>query len=328
VRRPGVIGALLLAVAALIACGTTTPAARETPVITPGGPEPPNVGTAPSPSRVAPAPDQSCDPTASLRPSGPLPPPGQPPAGSTMAEIVERGRLIAGVDQTTYPFGFRDPFTGELAGFDIDMLHAVSAALFGDPGKIQFKAITSAERITALQQGQVDIVARTMTIDCSRLRQVGFSTVYYQAGQRVLVNRGSSVTGIGDLAGRKVCATKGSTSMDTISHAASHPVAVTVDHWTDCLVLMQQGQIDAVSTDDTILVGMAAQDPYTSIVGPRFTDEPYGIAVPKQDEDFVRFVNAVLEKVRADGTWTAVYQRWLGDKLGPVPAPPTARYRD
>lgn len=327
-KRPRVIGALLLAVAVLTACGTATPAVQQTPVIAPGGPEPPNVGTAPSPSGAAPAPDQSCDPTASLRPSGPLPPPGQMPAGSTMAKIVERGRLIAGVDQTTYPFGFRDPFTGELTGFDIDMLHAVSSALFGDPGKIQFKAITSAERITALQQGQVDIVARTMTIDCSRLKQVGFSTVYYQAGQRVLVNRGSSVTGIGDLAGRKVCATKGSTSMDTISRATSHPVPVTVDNWTDCLVLMQQGQIDAVSTDDTILVGMAAQDPYTSIVGPRFTDEPYGIAVPKPNEDFVRFVNAVLEKVRADGTWTAVYRHWLGDKLGPVPAPPTARYRD
>ncbi|MBV9843606.1 MAG: glutamate ABC transporter substrate-binding protein [Kutzneria sp.] len=245
-----------------------------------------------------------------------------------MARIAERGRLIAGVDQTTYPFGFRDPFSGELTGFDIDMLHAVSAALFGDPNRIQFKTITSAERISALTQGQVDIVARTMTIDCSRAQQVGFSTVYYVAGQRVLVNRGSSVTGIGDLTGRKVCATKGSTSLDAIAAAASHPVPVSVDNWTDCLVMMQQGQVDAVSTDDTILVGLVAQDPYTVIVGPRFTDEPYGIAVPKQDEDFVRFVNAVLERMRADGDWRASYQRWLGTRLGPVPDPPPARYRD
>jgi polar amino acid transport system substrate-binding protein len=290
-------------------------------------PEPPGVAGSPAPTTTS-APDTSCDATASLRPSGPLPPPGQMPANSTMDRIVQRGRLIAGVDQNTFPMGFRDPVTGQLEGFDIDMLHAVSEALFGDPNRIQFKAITSADRIPALQQGQVDIVARTFTIDCARAQQVAFSTVYFSAGQRVLVDTNSTVTDIGGLAGKKVCATKGSTSLEALAEVSSHPQLVSVDNWTDCLVLMQQGQVDATSTDDTILAGLAAQDPYTKVVGPTFAAEPYGLAVPRTDTDFVRFINAVLEKIRADGTWTADYKHWLGDRLGPVPQPPTARYQD
>ena len=312
----------------LAGCGSNLPVQPVDSASSVSVPQPPGVAGSPAPTTSTNSPDTSCDATASLRPSGPLPPPGQMPDGSTMARIVQRGRLIAGVDQNTFPMGFRDPVTGQVEGFDVDMLHAVSDALFGDPDRIQFKAITSADRIPVLQQGQVDIVARTFTIDCARAEQVGFSSVYFSAGQRVLVDSNSTVQDIGGLAGKKVCATKGSTSLDALTKVASHPQLVSVDNWTDCLVLMQQGQADATSTDDTILAGLAAQDPYTKVVGPRFADEPYGLAVPKTDTDFVRFINAVLEKIRADGTWTADYKHWLGDRLGPVPNPPSPRYQD
>jgi polar amino acid transport system substrate-binding protein len=313
---------------ALAGCGSTLPVQPVDSSSSVTVPEPPGVAGAPAPTTGKGAPDTNCDATASLRPTGPLPPPGQMPEGSTMARIVQRGRLIAGVDQNTFPMGFRNPVTGQVEGFDVDMLHAVSQALFGDPDRIQFTAITSADRIPALQRGQVDIVARTFTIDCARAEQVGFSSVYFSAGQRVLVDVNSPVQDIGGMAGKKVCATKGSTSLDALTKVASKPQIVSVDNWTDCLVLMQQGQVDATSTDDTILAGLAAQDPYTKVVGPRFADEPYGLAVPKTDTDFVRFINAVLEKIRADGTWTNDYKHWLGDRLGPVPAPPTPRYLD
>ena len=95
-------------------------------------------------------------------------------------------------------------------------------------------------------------------------------------------------------------------------------------YWTDCLVLLQQGQVAAISTDDSILAGLAAQDPWTRIVGPRFTDEPYGLAISKQHPDFVRFVNAVMARLRSNGQWAASYARWVGT---PVPTPPPARYR-
>jgi polar amino acid transport system substrate-binding protein len=328
VRTAGLIAALALVVPVLAGCVAVPPRAPVETAPSVSVPQPPGVSGSPPPSPSTSPANATCDAPASLRPNGPPPPPGQPPAGSTMARIVQRGRLIAGVDQNTYPFGFRDPFTGQLEGFDIDMLRAVARALFGAPDKIQFRAITSADRILVLEQGEVDIVARTFTIDCSRAEQVGFSSVYFQAGQRVLVNSNSTVRDIGDLGGKKVCATKGSTSLDSLTRVASQPRLVSVDNWTDCLVLMQQGQVDAISTDDTILAGLAAQDPYTKIVGPKFTDEPYGLAVPKLDTDFVRFINAVLDQVRANGTWTNSYQHWIADRLGPVPAPPTPHYQD
>ena len=126
------------------------------------------------------------------------------------------------------------------------------------------------------------------------------------------------------LGGKRVCATKGSTSIANIRAAPSHPVPVPVPFWTDCLVLLQQGDVAAISTDDSILDGLAAQDPGTKIVSPRFTSEPYGLAISKQHSDFVRFVNAVLQRLRANGRWAASYAHWVGT---PVPAPPPARYR-
>lgn len=268
------------------------------------------------------------DPTASLRPQGAPPAPNALPAGSTMAQIRQQGKLIVGVDQNTFKFGFRDAFTGQIEGFDIDMARAVATAIFGNADSLQLKILTSSQRIPALQEGQVDIVIRTMSITCDRLEDVEFSSVYYEAGQRVLVKKNSGYTGIDSLGGKKVCATAGSTSLRNIANAPAKPIAVQVPDWTDCLVMLQQNQVDAMSTDDTILAGMAAQDPFTEVVGEPFWAEPYGMAIPKGQTDFVRFVNAVLERMRTDGTWTSIYDEWLFELLGPAPAPPQARYRD
>ena len=263
----------------------------------------------------------SCDPEASLRPGGP---PRVAP-GSFMARIRARGYLIAGVDPGTYHFGFLNPLDGQFEGFDIDMLHAVAKAIFGDPGKIEFRSIPDAQRIRAVQSGAVDIVAHTMIITCARLSLVDFSTVYFDTGQRVLVPKDSPVTGIGDLGGKKVCATSGSLSLANVRAAPSHPIPVARPYWTDCLVLLQQGDVAAISTDDAILAGLAAQDPATKLAGPRFTNDPYGVAISRQHPDFARFVNAVLAQLRADGQWAASYAHWIGT---PVPAPPPARYKN
>jgi polar amino acid transport system substrate-binding protein len=264
----------------------------------------------------------ACDPTASsLRPAGPP----QVTSGSFMARIRARGHLIAGVDQSTYHFGFLNPLDGRIEGFDIDMVHAIAKAIFGNPNKVVFKAISDAQRIPDIRSGAVDIVAHTMTINCARLQEVDFSSVYFDAGQRVLVQSNSRATSLADLGGKRVCATTGSTSIANIRAAPSHPIAVAVPFWTDCLVLLQQGDVAAISTDDSILAGLKAQDPWTKIVGPRFTSEPYGLAISQQHPDFVRFVNGVLQRLRTDGQWAASYAHWVGT---PVPAPPPARYKD
>lgn len=318
--------ALALVFAALTLTGCATVTTTSVPTVPARIPTP--GGAAPAASSVAPAVQQCGDLLASPPPLSPLPAPGQLPAGSTMAKIVQRGKLVVGVDQNTLNMGFRDPFTGQLQGFDIDMARAVAQALFGDPDAIQLRALTSEQRIPALQHGEVDLVVRTMTITCDRRTQVAFSSEYFEAQQRILVKKNSGIGGPEQLAGKRVCATKGSTSLATLQALPTKPVAVGVADWTDCLVMLQQGQVDAVSTDDVILAGMAAQDRYTEIVGASLAPEPYGIAMPRGEEDLVRFVNGVLEQVRGSGAWAASYRRWLDGLLpGPVPAPPAPHYQ-
>jgi polar amino acid transport system substrate-binding protein len=259
------------------------------------------------------------DPTASLRPPATLPRAGAMPAGSFMARIQKRGRLIAGVDQNTLLLAYLNPFTGQLEGAEIDLVRELARAIFGNPNAVEFRAITTEQRIPEVQDGDVDIVVDAMTITCERRRDVDFSTVYYDAGQRMLVPSSSTARNIHDLAGKRVCATKGST---TIQNLANYPVhRVGVDQRTDCLVDLQEGLVDAVSSDDTILLGFQHQDPYTKVIGPRLSDEPYGMAIARSHPEFVRFVNGVLARLRSDGRLSGIFHQWLGSAASPPPQP-------
>jgi polar amino acid transport system substrate-binding protein len=254
--------------------------------------------------------------------------PGPNPGAANLAAIRERERLIVGVSADTLLFGARNPETGELEGFDIDILKEVARGIFGDaaPGRLEYKVINYADRLPNLENGTVDLVAHTMTINCERWKRINFSSEYFRAGQKILLRSDlvdAGVDSVSELTGQKVCAPDGSTNIEEIR---KHPNVETVaaPDLTDCLVLFQQGQVDGITGDDTVLAGFAAQDPYGKVVGAAFSEEPYGIGVKKDQVDLVRFVNSVLERIRADGTWTSISRRWLGD-LAP-PAPPQAVY--
>jgi polar amino acid transport system substrate-binding protein len=265
------------------------------------------------------------------------------PAGSYMAAIQKRGFLLAGVDQNTLLWGYRNP-EGQLAGFDIEMVNRVAQAIFGGSWAqhIRYVIVPNSNRVSAVAGGQVDIVAETMTITCSRQQPapgrpvdpgaccVDFSTEYYDAAQRVLVPDTSSIHALADLAGKRVCAAKGSTSLANLTERVPDARQVAVVNQTDCLVLLQQGQVDAISTDDTILEGLAAQDPNLVLLNNiRLSDEPYGMAISKAHPDFTRFVNGVLAEERSDGAWSRTWTSILGPVLRtPAPAPPRALYRD
>lgn len=276
--------------------------------------------------------DTSCDPRESLTPLASLPKPGNMPPGSTMERIQREGRLRVGVDQNTMFFASIDRRTGKNVGFDIDMAEAVGLALFGEPGHVDYQVITQAQRIPVLQSGEVDLVVDTMTITCDRKTQVSFSGNYYDDGQRILVPRDSTARSIGDLAGQRVCTARVTTSIVTLRESNVLPYAV--DNWTDCLVALQRGEVDAISTTGALLAGLQAQDADTTIVGPRFTDEPHGMAVRLGDAEFVRFLNRLLADMIEDGRWRTLYDKWLSTALadptdpGAAPKPPETRYRD
>ncbi len=162
---------------------------------------------------------------------------------------------------------FRDPSTGRIAGFDVDIAREIARDLLGSPDLLDFRILNSADREQALQDSTVDIVAKTMTITCARRERVDFSTVYFVAQQRVLVVQGSDVRDVADLAGRRVCVVRGTTSLMRLRQLQPSAAILTVPSWADCLVVLQQRQVDAVSTDDTILAGLASQDPYLELVG-------------------------------------------------------------
>lgn len=266
--------------------------------------------------------EEDCNPTASLRPF-----PTKAEADAAVAEIRARGRLIVGLDIGSNLFSFRDPITGEITGFDVDIAGEVARDIFGTPSHIEYRILSTTERITALQKSEVDIVVKTMTITCERRKLVNFSTVYLDANQRILAPRDSPITKPSDLSNKRVCVTRGTTSLHQVREITPPPIIVSAENWADCLVAMQQREIDAISTDDSILAGLVEEDPYLHIVGPNMATQPYGIAINLDNTTLVRFVNGTLERIRRDGTWNTLYRKWL-TVLGPAPAPPTPKYVD
>jgi polar amino acid transport system substrate-binding protein len=320
-RRGLLAGAVLVLCTLLPGCAvfgtdqTSVPAPAASP--TPGSPT----------SSGAPAAPARCDDATTSYAPGDLTSSDDLPSGSTMAKIKKRGRLLAGVSADSYLLGARDPLSGRIQGFDIDFVRAMAKAILGDANRYQLVVITAAQRIPALESGQVDLVARAMTMSCDRWKQIAFSSEYYRAGQKIMVRQGSRARTLADLAGQRVCAPLGTSSMDNLVRLQPKAVAVGSDSHTGCLVLFQQGKVDAITGDDTVLAGLAAQDPYAVVPKQTpFTAEPYGLGVNAKNVDLVRFVNARLAQMRADGEWTTIYDRWFAGPLGPAPAPPRAVY--
>ncbi|HEX4532100.1 MAG TPA: glutamate ABC transporter substrate-binding protein [Acidimicrobiia bacterium] len=314
-RRWTAVAAATVVLVGLAACSSPSNGAvsRSLGALT----DPTTTTAAPSPATTtAPTP---CDPRASFAPDPTLPMP-------TVKAIQTRGRLVVGVDQGTLHWGYRDPRDGTINGLDVDILRQIALAIFGsDPdAHLQFKTLTTAERIQAVESGKVDMVASLLTATCDRWNDVDFSTVYYDAHQDVLVPIGSPVQTVTALAGKTVCATRGSTSITNIQQKVPTVKIYPVDTRADCLVALQDGQVDAITSDDTILHSFQDQEEKsdTRLLEQPLEAEPYAIAMPKHHEDLVRFVNDVLDRMRNDGTLELLYGKWLG--VDPPPPPPPA----
>jgi polar amino acid transport system substrate-binding protein len=268
------------------------------------------------------------DLTATLRPPATLPAAGRMPSDSLMATIQHRGYLRAGVNAGLLDFGYLNPATGNIEGFEIDLVRQLARAIFGDsnPNRVHLIALSVPQREDAVRSGRVDIVVDAVTITCKRQQEVDFSTVYYDAKQRVLVPSSSSATDISAFDHQPVCATADSTPLDVLSKSYPQVIRYGAPQAIDCLVLMQEGKIPAISTDDSILLGFKAQDPNTKIIGSSLADVPYGMEISKAHPEFVRFVNGVLAELERNGTWRTLYGHWLGH-LAAHPNPlPTPQY--
>ncbi len=254
-----------------------------------------------------------------------MPAPGSVPTTPALRRIFDRGYLIVGVRPDTPPFGSVNPDTGEFEGFDVDIANLVGRWLFGAPRHVRFRAITAAQRLPLVAQGEIDLSTGSLTATCDRLLEVDFATVYYMTATGLLVSRDSNYHSLADLGGRKVCAASGTTSLQAIENEPSHPIPYPVSNVADCLIALQDGEVEGIVNDEMVLAGLAAQDPRTHVVNADRFDQPITAGVSKDNPDLTAFVNGVLERAFADGTWAQIFDRWL-DRT--VPAPPTPVYRN
>jgi putative glutamine transport system substrate-binding protein len=236
-------------------------------------------------------------------------------SGSSLDAIKQRGVLKIGVKYDSPPFGSLDPKTNQVVGFDIDVGRALAKQILGDASKVQWVQVTSANRIPLLQNGDIDMFIATATITPARLQQIDFSNVYYVAGESLLVKKSSPIKSYKDLGGKSVCTTAGSTEDTEIRKLAPTANVQTFDSYADCFQALKNGRIDAMTTDNTILVGYQAQDPADlALVGGLLSFEPYGIGIAKGNDSLLKAVNAGLA-VLFKSDYNKINQTWIGTPL-------------
>jgi ABC-type amino acid transport substrate-binding protein len=239
-----------------------------------------------------------------------------------MGKIQQKGEITIGVKYDVPPFGFKNPQNNQIEGFDVDFGKAIADALGVKPKLVE---AISDNRIPFIEDGTVDLILSTMTINAERVEQIGFTDPYFIARGRILQKKGGDIKGVDDLAGKNVCTALGSTYEETLKKQAPEAKLKLVDTYSECYELIQNGAVDAVSTDDVILTGMIIQDDSLELVeGEELTVEPYGGGFKKDDTQFAEFLNGVLEDYKSDGRWAAAYEKWLGQYTGEKQEPPTA----
>jgi ABC-type amino acid transport substrate-binding protein len=227
---------------------------------------------------------------------------------------------VIGVKYDVPPFGFNNPSSGKVEGFDVDLGQAIADKLGVEP---KFIEAISDNRIPFLQDGTADVILSTMTINEERVGQIAFSDPYFIAKGRILVKKDNSeITGVDTLGGKSVCTALGSTYEATLKKQAPDAKLKLVDSYSECLESLQNGSVDAVSTDDVILTGMIIQDDTLQLVGDELTQEPYGAGIKKGNTELRDFVNQVFEEYKQDGRYDKTYEKWVGQYTNTEPEPP------
>lgn len=256
---------------------------------------------------------------------------GQPTfaAGTTMASLQSKGKIVVGVKFDQPGLGQKNPVTNKVEGFDIEIAKQIALGIFGGnvndiESKIEFREATTPNREVFLENGTVDMVVATYTINDARKQRIDFAGPYYIAGQDIMVKKSdNSIKGVNDLAGTKTCSVRNSTPAKNVQERVPTADLTLFDQYSDCVQALRDNRVQSVTTDNSILLGFVAQSPNDfKIVGNKFTDEPYGIGVKRGDDAFRTFINDRLEQIYRNGEWAKLFEATLG-KLGiPTPTPP------
>ena len=246
-----------------------------------------------------------------------------PVGGSRLDRILDRHRVTAIVQIAFEPFSFYGD-EGRRTGFEVDLVREFARRWLDDPKAVTFLPVPTDARIPNLEKGRADLIAAALTKTPERAEAVDFSLTYFKDGQRMLVRDGSEIADVCDLRGRKVAAIHGSTSLDNVKAAAATcgfepgDDLVTFRRHDDAVEALLEGEVEAFTSDGIALANFAEGRPL-EVVGNHFSEEPYGIAVPKGDERLLELVNHTLKEMEQDGTYAALYEKWFGDDIRPYP---------
>jgi polar amino acid transport system substrate-binding protein len=236
-------------------------------------------------------------------------------AGDTLAEVKKKGVLVAGVKDSLPPFGSQDPGTKKFVGYDIDFIKYIANKL---GVKVEYKPVSSVNRIPMLMEGRIDILAATMTKTPERAKQIDFSYTYFLTGQKFLAKKGTVKT-LKDLEGKKIGTAKGSTSEQNVKKAVPSATVLSFDDYPQGVLAVQQGTVIAVTTDESILAGQLGKlekNPATKgqyeIPDVAISEEPYGIGMRKDDTNLVKFVNDTIIEMEKNGEAAKIFEKWFG----------------
>jgi glutamate transport system substrate-binding protein len=244
----------------------------------------------------------------------------------TFDKIKQDGKVVVGVKQDQPGLGFKDAATGEYSGFDIEIARWIAADLGYGLDKIEYKAIPSANRESAIVNGDVDYYVGTYSITDKRKESVDFAGPYFVTGQGLLVKKDNTdIKSEKDLAGKTVCSATGSTPIQNIKENFPDTKTTEFDTYSQCIDALNNGQVDAVTTDQAILLGYAAQDPENlKVVGEPFTEEKYGVGLKKGDDALRKHINEMF--TNGNDTWTKIYDQTLGQSGTKVEQPEVDNY--
>ena len=243
-------------------------------------------------------------------------------AGDTLAEVKKKGVLVAGVKDSLPPFGSVDPDTKKFVGYDIDFIKYIATKL---GVKVEYKTVSSANRMPMLMEGRVDILAATMTKTPERAKQIDFSYTYFLTGQKFLTKKGTVKT-LKDFEGKRIATAKGSTSEQNAARAVPSAIVLSLDDYPQGILALQQGKVIAVTTDESILAGQLGKFEKNPASKGKFeipdlaiSEEPYGIGMRKGDANFVKFVNDTILEMEQNGEAAKIFTKWFGpDSDSPI----------
>lgn len=250
--------------------------------------------------------------------------------GTTMAALQSKGKIVIGTKFDQPPLGVKNPVTNEVEGFDVEIGKLMAVAIFGGrvdemDTKIEFVEARTPDRETLIKEGKVDIVVATYSITDARKQQVDFAGPYLLARQDVMVTADdTTIKSPADLNGKKVCSVTNSTSIKNIlEKAPQSDIRTSFERYSLCAEALADGRVDAVTTDDVILLGLAKDNPGKfKVLGVPFTNENYGIGVKKGDDAFRAFLNDRIEAIYKSGEWRRAAEGTFVPQGQRAPEPP------